>query len=75
MAIFSAISQHFGFPSRRKRPPLDTLKFIVTAFRNQDKKVSFTQVDEDGALARFSEFMRTCHNMSITVQTIGGYAS
>ena len=37
--------------------------------------MSFTQVDEDGALARFSEFMRTCHNMKISVQNTGGDAS
>ena len=38
-------------------------------FRNQDKKVAFIQVDEDGALARYSEFMKTCHNMNIVFQT------
>ena len=32
-------------------------------------------MDEDGALARSSEFMRTRHNMNIIVQTTGGYAS
>ena len=30
-------------------------------------------VDEDVSLARYSEFMKTCHNMNIIVQTIGGY--
>ena len=43
--------------------------------RNQDNKVSFIRVDEDGALERSSEFMKTCHNMNIIVQTTGGYAS
>ena len=41
---------------------------------NQDKKVSFIRVDEDGALERYSESMNTCHNMNIIVQTTGGYA-
>ena len=75
MAIFSATSYSFGFPSKSKRPPLDILKFIVTTLRNQDNKVAFVTVDEYGALARSSEFMKTCHNMKIIVQTIGGYAS
>ena len=43
--------------------------------RNQDKKVAFIRVDEDGALARSSEFMKTCHKMNIIVQTTGGDAS
>ena len=75
VAICSATSYPFGFPSRSKRPPLDILKFLVTTLRNQDKKVAFIRVDEDGALARSSEFMRTCHNMNIIVQTTGGDAS
>ena len=33
-------------------------------------KVTFIQADEDGALERSSEFMKTCHNMNIIVQTI-----
>ena len=75
MAICSATSYPFGFPFRSKSPPLDILKFLVTTLRNQDKKVSFIRVDEDGALEKYSEFMKTCHNMNIIVQTTGGYAS
>ena len=75
VAICSATSYLFGFPSRSKRPPLDILKFLVTKLRNQDKKVAFIRVDEYGALARYSVFMKTYHNMNIIVQTTGGYAS
>ena len=75
VAICSATSYPFGFPSRSKLPPLDILKFLVITLRNQDKKVAFIRVDEDGALSRSSEFMRTCHNMNIIVQTSGGDAS
>ena len=32
-------------------------------------------MDEYGALARSSEFMRTCYNMNIIVQTTGEYSS
>ena len=59
---------------RRKRPPLDILKFPVTKFRNQDKKVAFIRVAEDEDLAISYEFMKTCHNMNIIVHTTGGYA-
>ena len=75
VAIFSAISYIFGFPPRSKRPTIDILKLLVTTLSNQDKKVSFIRVDEDGELEISSEFMRTCHNKNITVQTKGGYAS
>ena len=42
---------------------------------NQDKKVAFIRVDEYGSLAIFYEFMKTCHNMNIIVQTTCGDAS
>ena len=74
VAICYDTSYPFGFPFRSKRPPLDILKFIVTKLRNQDKKVSFVIVDEDVALARSSQFMKTYHNMNIIVHTIGGDA-
>ena len=71
MAIRSATSHPFEFTSRIKHPPLEILKLLVTTLRNQDKKVVFIQVDDDGELAISSEFMKTCHNMNIIVQTIG----
>ena len=73
-SICSATSYPFGFPSIRKRPPLEILKSLVTASINQDKKVVFIQVDEYGALARSSAFMRSFHNMNIIVQTTDGDA-
>ena len=75
MAICSATSHAFGFPYKRKHPTLDILKYLVTKLRNQDKKASFIQVDENGALNRYFGFMKTCHNMNIIVQTTGGDAS
>ena len=72
VAVCSATSFPFGLPSRIKSPPLDILTFLVTKLRNQDNKVAFIIVDEDGALARSLEFMRTCHNMNIIVQRTGG---
>ena len=39
--------------------------------RNHYNKVVFIPGDEDGALARYSEFVRTCHNMNIVVQNKG----
>ena len=75
VAICSTTSYPFGFPYRIKRPTLDILKFLVTALRNQDKKVAFIRVDEYGAIAKSSNLLRTCHNINIIVQTTGGDSS
>ena len=75
IAICSTTSYPFGFPSRTKLPHLDILKFLVTTLSNHDNKLAFIKIDEDGALARSSEFTKTCHNMSIIVKTIGGDSS
>ena len=68
VAICSATSYLFVLSSRSKRPPLDIIKLLVITLRNQDNKFAFIWVDEDGALARYSEFMKTCHNMNIIVK-------
>ena len=75
VVICSTTAYIFGYPFRSKRPPLEILKFLVAKLRNQDKNVVFIRFDEDGALARSSEFMNTCHNMNIIFQTTGGDAS
>ena len=71
VAICSDTSYPFGIKFRRKRPPLDILKFRVTTLINQDNKFAFIQVDKNRALARSYEFMRTCHNINIIVQNKG----
>ena len=75
MAMCSATSNPFGFPSRIKRPPLVILKFLFTALSNHDNKVAFIRVDEDGVPARYSGYINTYHNMNIIVQYIGVDAS
>ena len=68
-------SNPFVFTSIIKLPPLDILKFLVTTLRNQDNKFALIRLYEYGSLEISSEFMKTCHNMNITVQTTGRYAS
>ena len=52
--------------------PLEILKFLFNTLSNQYKKVTLVRVDEDGALARYSKFIKTCHNMNSIVQNAGG---
>ena len=75
VAICSAISHPFGYTSRKNNSPLDILRYLVTILKNYDNKVSLIIVNEDILPARYSKFMKTCHNMKIIVQNIGGYAS
>ena len=75
MAICSDTLYPFRLISRRKLPPLDILKLIVTTLSNQDKKVAFIQVDEYGSLSRYYEFMNICQNITIIVQTTSGDVS
>ena len=74
VAICSTTSYPFGFTSIIKRSSLEILKFLGATLRNQDNKVTFIRADVDVSLARSSEFMKTCHNMNIIVQTIDGDA-
>ena len=61
------------YPEAKK--PLKFLKTLVNTLSNYDDKVAFVWVGKYVALARSSEFIRTCHNMNTTVQTTGGDAS
>ena len=72
LAKLSATLRLFVLPSRNKLPPIYILKCIVTTLIDRYKKLSFIRVDEDVALARSSELMRTCHNVNIIFQTTGG---
>ena len=73
--MYYATSHPFGFLSRSKRVHFKIIRFIVAILRNQDNKFALIQVDEDGSLSRSYEYMNTCHNMKIIVQTTGGYES
>ena len=52
-------------------PPLYTIKFRVSSFRYQDKKLELIRVYEDFTLERSSDFMRTYYDSKIVVQTTG----
>ena len=75
MDICYATSHPFGFTSINKQTTLEILKFLDTKLRNQDNKVAFIRVHEDGAPVRYSKLIQTCYNMNIIVQTTDGDAS
>ena len=73
--ICSSTAYPFGFISKIKRPSIDILKFLVAKKTNQDIKVAFILVGENGALEKSSESMETCRNMNVTLQNTGGDVS
>ena len=74
VAICSTNSHLFGFTPRRKLPPLDKLKVLVTTLKNQDDIFALIRYDEYGALAISYELIKTCNNTNIIVKTTGRYA-
>ena len=75
VAVCSATSHPFEFPSIKKHLNLDIIELLFNILRNQDKKVAFIRVDEYGALEISSEFMRKYNRMNIIFQTTGADAS
>ena len=73
VATFYSTSYTFVYKPIKKCLPLDILKFPVTILRNKGNKFALILFDEDGTLVRFSQFMKTCHNMITIFKTIGGY--
>ena len=66
----------YRFCTRRKRAPVDIIRWIIITLRSQGKKVNFIRFDEGRELARSYEI----NNMLVTefqvvMQTTGGYAS
>ena len=68
----TCLHKPFRFPYISKFPPLYILKLLLTALKNQYNKVALVRVDEDGALAISSGFMRACHYINIIVLKNGG---
>ena len=55
VAIYSATSYTFGFPSIIKRYTLDIIKLLVNILSNQNNKFELMQVDKYGSMARYSD--------------------
>ena len=66
----------FRFCTRRKRAPVDIIRWILLTLRKQKKEVNFVRFDEGGELARCEELNQMLLNeFQVVMQTTGGYAS
>ena len=66
----------WGFPTRSRSAPIEQFKYFVRHLRLQGYTVEQLRVDEDGSLARSTEFMRMVVKvLHMAVQTTGGYNS
>ena len=61
------------FPCKSRNPPLRIVKYVITLLRNMGYTVIFVRVDEDGALAKSSEFCRLIRDdLFCLLETTGG---
>ena len=64
------------FATPNKQPPLRVILFFLDTLRREGCACRFMRTDEDGALARSSEFTSMLlDEYRITLQTTGGFAS
>ena len=64
------------FPTTSKRAPLDIVRFLINVLRNQGKKFFSIRTDEDGALARNTEFCNMLMNeLHLIIEPTHGYNS
>ena len=68
-------SYAFNFPTRSRAPPIHILSYLVNVLRTLNYKVLYLKVDEDGSLARSSEFCSKVEELNCVLQTTGGYNS
>ena len=62
-------------PCTTKRPPLEIVRFIYNFLAHQNIFILQLRVDEDGSLAKSSDFCQLLFQLGITLQTTGGYSS
>ena len=65
-------SYPIGIPGKSKRPPLSTVRWVISCIRSMGHPVIFVRVDEDGALAKSSEFCTLIIQMNCLLETTGG---
>lgn len=66
----------FRFCTRRKRSPVDIIRWILLTLKKQNKIVIFVRFDEGGELARCTELNKLLvEDFQIVMQSTGGYAS
>jgi hypothetical protein len=68
----ASTSYTLGFPSKSKGPPITIFTWVIKTLRKMGYEVLFVRVDEDGALARSSEFCSTIVKLNCILETTGG---
>jgi hypothetical protein len=65
----------WNFPTASKSAPISILEYFFNMLEKEDVVIKCVRVDEDGALAKSSEFTTFLTNCNITMETTGGHAS
>ena len=70
--VCASTSYPFGFPTKNKTPPLETVCYLIKTLRKMGFEVNFIRVDEDGSLAKSAEFCRLIVQLNCVLQTTSG---
>jgi len=65
----------WNFPTASKSAPISILEYFFNMLEKEDVVIKCVHVDEDGALAKSSEFTTFLTTHNITMETTGGHAS
>lgn len=70
--VCASTSFAIGFTSKSKSPPLDYITYVVKTLHLQGYNPFCCMVDEDGALARLSEFCQLIIHVNMVFDATGG---
>ena len=70
--VCGSTSYPFNFPTKSKAPPIDILGYVLRSIRTMGFNPIYCHMDEDGALARSSEFCKAIIDEGCILRTTGG---
>ena len=70
--VCGSTSYPFNFPTKSKAPPIDILIYVLNTVKTMGFNTVYCHMDEDGALARCSEFCKTIVDQACILRTTGG---
>ena len=70
--VCGSTSYPFNFPTKSKAPPIDILIYVLNTVKSMGFNTVYCHMDEDGALARCSEFCQAIIDQACILRTTGG---
>ena len=70
--VCAKASYPFAFPTKTKSPPIEIFTWFISTIRAMGYIAIYIRVDEDGSLARSTEFCNAVVDSNCVLQTTGG---